>query len=1497
MAAVKELERLSVPASLPGSGFSPSAPSPSSLTATSSATDSGHSTLSRYNSNNSNNNNNRLSVLTRSVSVRSSIASSRHSATSIKSHVSTFQNVRFDPDPIKDISFWGGLALLISNMTGPGLVTLPIVAQSAGWLPTLVAFGVVSLLSSLSSLFICEAMTQVPGNEHFQSNIEFNNLVECFFGRRYHLLVQIICFLAMQTTNIASIAVSAQLFDNLLIQIFHRTCGIQIIPHAAFVCVTEQLAAASPFSGVMIMTAGALLALSMILPLALLKLSENIWLQLASFILILLIVTQWIVTFIIHGLDTSLVPVIGNDISQTFGTILFNYAFITTIPSWANAKQPNVSIHKTVGWSVTITTIIYILVAILGGMAYQIPNNSSLIQAINSSPDVTILSQITGYTFPIAALITSIPINIIVIRYNLIQSGACSYMWSNILAGVLPWLVAIPCMTGAGLTTVINWSSLFLVSTANFIIPFILYIYSKRHREKLDKLPIIEMEQQARLSREISRSSFSGYSRRNVSVSGSIRRRLTGSSLQYGSQPHLDLAIGPTTGIAAATVIPLSMGIGSSGVIHHSISEENLNGESTRRGSRRRYHSHQNVGFGSSSASDFGEVVSGPYFSFYRDGEVFERESSSGHIFEPSHPRSQSTSTMHRPSGSTVILHDPGTERAQRKILPRRVSHKDKILSMISDKHKRAVEKQTKMIQAEQSVKPVPPMILLSQSTAPEPEDDDQFSSIDLGLYLQENESYESEKHSEKDYTGEAKDILEANSNLSAALKKLNRKSSIITTYQQSTSRSTLTLPPLSPPIRLSPPMAEIRSDSRPIIQHLERSEQHTLEPSPTFSPPRSPASPHLALKRSPSSSSGRSSPRGSHEAPASRPIASPGIGSNRDSLKPDAALADTTRLSPGAGSTSSSGGLASAFNFQLHHSPSPSTPDSLGSVHSLDRRVSFSDESRAVISPTELKRKASFGDESRQSGRTLASTLSGGLGRSGTSPGASPGSRDVGVLSHDWRAPLLENHEEVDEDERADETDLRDETLGPELYLAKTEQSHTPSSGSASGSGSDSDGQRSEARRGSLGRMAAAFVAQPGAFSIMTASVGSYLAPGKAGEEKDANSVQVPTLTFTAQETVDRPQSLKPTQGRPKHSVTAPSLSPSGPPTFLPGQTVGKRSHGRTVSASAEMLDRSPRSQRPTLRTQSTQSLKENQQQDRLAPPESANSLSIRLTPPSPSLLPNAQFEATVPHSDEARDNVTPLTSPAAQPPPLPLHHRNSFNGRNNHRHSVAAPFQGGNNYSIPGFSPYPQTSPQHPPSPGSNSAFDQAPTSAQGLGSSWFSRRHHSRDPSRSTMTSFGMPYSAGSAPPSPLPMPSELITGGGLSVGVGAGAAGAAGKRSEEQYLPDSTAMGSLTIAAHHTTVTTTTSTGTIVADAAGAAELERAEGRLHESNFHLPLYSIGFDAQWSLRAIPDRFPLSSIKVAWISLTILVLAIGSTIVYDFIQLARGNDLVGGS
>ncbi|KAF9546498.1 hypothetical protein EC957_009712 [Mortierella hygrophila] len=403
----------------------------------------------------------------------------------------------------KDISFIGGLCLLICNTTGPGAVSLPLIAQSAGWVPTIIGFALVGVLSYLSCMFVCEAMTEVPGNERHQANIEFSNMVVCFFGRRYQAVVQIICFLALQTTIIASIAICAQLFDNLLIQIAHRTCGIQVYPNVAFVCVSEQLPAASPFSGNLITSTGALVAMILIVPLCLLNLSENIWLQVGSSMVILLIFVQWIVTFFQRGLDTSRVPAVGADLSQTFGSILFNYAFITAIPSWANAKQSHVSAHKTVGTDVTLMTTLFALVSVLGGMAYAIPENSTMIQAITSSSGVTTLSQIAGYTFPIAALVTSIPINMIVLRYNLIQSKTCRKAWANVITGGLPWLVAIPCMTGSGLTTVVGWSSLFLVSSANFVIPFLLYIYSKKYKARLMAMTPADRAIQERLDKEL----------------------------------------------------------------------------------------------------------------------------------------------------------------------------------------------------------------------------------------------------------------------------------------------------------------------------------------------------------------------------------------------------------------------------------------------------------------------------------------------------------------------------------------------------------------------------------------------------------------------------------------------------------------------------------------------------------------------------------------------------------------------------------------------------------------------------------------------------------------------------------------------------------------------------------------------------------------------------------------------------------------------------------
>ncbi len=49
-----------------------------------------------------------------------------------------------------------------------------------------------------------------------------------------------------------------------------------------------------------------------------------------------------------QGLTHHTVPAFGDDTTHVLGSIIFNYAYITIIPSWINEKRPDVSVTKTV---------------------------------------------------------------------------------------------------------------------------------------------------------------------------------------------------------------------------------------------------------------------------------------------------------------------------------------------------------------------------------------------------------------------------------------------------------------------------------------------------------------------------------------------------------------------------------------------------------------------------------------------------------------------------------------------------------------------------------------------------------------------------------------------------------------------------------------------------------------------------------------------------------------------------------------------------------------------------------------------------------------------------------------------------------------------------------------------------------------------------------------------------------------------------------------------
>ncbi|KAK5577202.1 hypothetical protein RB653_002142 [Dictyostelium firmibasis] len=402
---------------------------------------------------------------------------------------------------LKSIGTIGGICLLIGNCTGPGMVNISYQFQQGGWFLSLLGYILMLGLSGVSALFIIESMSMIPGNNKFGLRVEFTMICRFYFGKWMYIVSQIFINTSLIITNIASIIICSQVFDSLMVFIFKKTCGISF--SNGWLCVIENSSdGGSPFQNdYMFITIGYLAILVLVVPLGFFNLNDNIIIQIACVIIMLIIVVSWVVIFVMIGLSTDNLPTIGNmnGISQIIGNCMFNYAFITTIPSWVNESKPTVNLKKSVWISTGFSTILFIIVGIFGALSFSsMSSNSTILSLINLSNKANIFSKLSVYLFPFIVLASTIPVFSIIVRYNLTQNKFLPTWIANIISIVLPWLIVIPFQTGDWLNIISNYSSLFFGSVANFIIPFILYIKSLQFKKKLNyyNQQILEQHQQ-----------------------------------------------------------------------------------------------------------------------------------------------------------------------------------------------------------------------------------------------------------------------------------------------------------------------------------------------------------------------------------------------------------------------------------------------------------------------------------------------------------------------------------------------------------------------------------------------------------------------------------------------------------------------------------------------------------------------------------------------------------------------------------------------------------------------------------------------------------------------------------------------------------------------------------------------------------------------------------------------------------------------------------------
>jgi hypothetical protein len=306
--------------------------------------------------------------------------------------------------------------------------------------------------------------------------------------------------------------------DSTLLAIFKKTCAVtlfspswtSIAPPATsgtldqrnatmsspvFQCILNDgndVTTDSPFGDDYVMSLGFFIVLVLCVPLGYFNLEDNIWVQQFGFFFLVLCLIAWIIQFFYSGMDSDrlglLVPRPG--VTTAFGSVLsviiFQFNFALYVPSWLSEKRPDVSVAKSVVWAVVISSFMFLLLGILGALAFDYPDGQDFLAVLSSRTRKNMLptSLIGAYLFPAAALLTGIPVASIVIRYNLVESKSCGTAAANFYGVVLPWLLAVCFFAGSFLNTLIQWTSALVFVALNLVMPVYMYIITHMRDSK-----------------------------------------------------------------------------------------------------------------------------------------------------------------------------------------------------------------------------------------------------------------------------------------------------------------------------------------------------------------------------------------------------------------------------------------------------------------------------------------------------------------------------------------------------------------------------------------------------------------------------------------------------------------------------------------------------------------------------------------------------------------------------------------------------------------------------------------------------------------------------------------------------------------------------------------------------------------------------------------------------------------------------------------------------
>ncbi|KAJ3387124.1 hypothetical protein HDU84_001033 [Entophlyctis sp. JEL0112] len=261
----------------------------------------------------------------------------------------------------------------------------------------------------------------------------------------------------------------------------------------------------SPFgSQPMLFTLGLLILLAFCIPLSLKKIDENVMIQVASFLLTLVVGVEWFVESTFTWEKSRVQPFsVTSAFGGLLGPIILNFSCTIFAPTFVNYKAKDVDVQRVIWTTMLIAVVFFGVVGVFPALAFD-----GLAVMDASSPTVNVITLFTNpmvaahpivnkafcYMFSIVMLLPAIPVSCLVSQENIEQNfrlsqyGGTGKWILRIVCYALPWIVSIPLLTGNGLATFMNWTGVLCVLPANFILPFLIYLkcvaFRKVYNEK-----------------------------------------------------------------------------------------------------------------------------------------------------------------------------------------------------------------------------------------------------------------------------------------------------------------------------------------------------------------------------------------------------------------------------------------------------------------------------------------------------------------------------------------------------------------------------------------------------------------------------------------------------------------------------------------------------------------------------------------------------------------------------------------------------------------------------------------------------------------------------------------------------------------------------------------------------------------------------------------------------------------------------------------------------